>query len=256
MAKAVIINDLLSILEMKVSRFEKEIDVANGTISKAIERESDLSGWIIEKIVEKYPEVQQQWLITGKGAILTEGTYLKGGKKQYHYEGNVDIEVKESKQKEVIALGKQTPLRLKPDEYAEAFGNWKGLPMFNTPVTASFIETYQDEKTYTPQYYLHDPRFRDCDFGAIITGDSMYSEIRHGDFIACKEIQDRRFIVYGDIYYVVATNGLETCKYVNPDPKNEDNLLLVPRNESISPSPIPKDMILKMYKVRGIIRGY
>jgi hypothetical protein len=158
--------------------------------------------------------------------------------------------------KEVIALGKHVPLRLRPGEYQEAFGNWKGLPMYNTPVTASFIATYRDEKTFIPQYYLHDPRFRDCDFGAIITGDSMHSEIRHGDFIACKEIQDKRFIVFGDIYYVVATNGLETCKYINRDPADKDNLLLVPRNEAISPSPIPKDMISKLYKVRGIVRGY
>ena len=168
----------------------------------------------------------------------------------------IEDEIKLSNPKEVIALGKHTPLRLTADQYEEAFKNWKGLPMFNTPVTASFVETYRDEKMYTPQYYLHDPRFRDCDFGAIITGDSMHSEIRHGDFIACKEITDRRFIVFGDIYYVVATNGLETCKYVNADPEDKKNLLLVPRNEKLSPSPIPKDMILRMYKVRGIIRGY
>lgn len=175
---------------------------------------------------------------------------------------NLDFEeivtppVREGKRKEVIPVGKHAHVRLKAGEYAEAFGDWPGLPMYNLPITASFIETYRDEKIFKPQYYLHDPRFRDCDFGAIITGDSMHSEIRHGDFIACKEITDMRFVVFGDIYYVVATNGLETCKYLNQDPKNEDNYLLVPKNEKLSPSPIPKDMVLKMYKVRGIIRGY
>lgn len=172
------------------------------------------------------------------------------------YEALTTDEVKLSTQKEVILTGKHAHSKLKPDEYAAAFGDWKGVPMYNLPITASFIETYRDEKAVQPQYYLHDPRFRDCDFGAIITGDSMHSEIRHGDFIACKEIVDTRFIVFGDIYYVVATNGLETCKYVNADPHDQGNFLLVPRNESISPSPIPKEMVLKMYKVRGIIRGY
>lgn len=167
-----------------------------------------------------------------------------------------DLQVTEGKKKDVKLLGKHVPLRLTPEEYAEAFGDWKGLPMFNAPVTASFVETYRDESVYKPQYYLHDPRFRDCDFGAIITGDSMHSEIRHGDFIACKEVKDTRFIVYGDIYYVVATNGLETCKYVNVDPEDKNNLLLVARSEKISPSPLPKDMIYRLYKVRGIVRGY
>lgn len=161
-----------------------------------------------------------------------------------------------SNKKEVIALGRHNPLRLKPEEYAEAFGDWKGVPMYNAPVTASFVETYRDDRIYQPAYYLHDPRFKDCKFGAIITGDSMHSEIRHGDHVVCQEITDWRFVVYGDIYYIVSTNGMETCKYLNADPEDKNNFLLVPRNNTISPSPIPKDMILRMYKVRGVVRGY
>lgn len=158
--------------------------------------------------------------------------------------------------KEVIPLGKHAPLRITSDQYSAAFGDWKGLPMYNTPVTASFIQSYRDEQSFIPQYYLHDPRFRDCDFGAIITGDSMHDEIRHGDFIACKEIHDKSFIVFGDIYYIVAKNGLETCKYINADKNDSENLLLVAKNTLISPSPIKKKMIDKIYKVRGIVRGY
>lgn len=165
-------------------------------------------------------------------------------------------EIKPGQNKEVIPLGKHVPNRLKPGEYIDSFAGWEGLPMYNVPITASFVESYRDDARYKPQYYFYDPRFKDCDFGAIITGDSMHSEIRHGDFVVCKEITDKRFIVYGEIYYVVSTNGLETCKYVNLDMSNPDNLLLVPKNEKISPSPIPKDMIQKLYKVRGIVRGY
>lgn len=83
----------------------------------------------------------------------------------------------------------------------------------------------------------------------------MHSEIRHGDFVVCKEVTGQSFIVYGEIYYVVAKNGLETCKYLNAG-ADDDTVLLVPRNEKISPSPIKKQMILKLYKVRGIVRGY
>ncbi len=141
-------------------------------------------------------------------------------------------EIKPGQNKEVIPLGK------------------------HVPITASFVESYRDDARYKPQYYFYDPRFKDCDFGAIITGDSMHGEIRHGDYVLCKEIIDKRFIVYGDIYYVISSNGLETCKYVNVDMNDPNNLLLVPKNLKISPSPIPKDIIQKLYKVRGIVRGY
>jgi SOS-response transcriptional repressor LexA len=192
------------------------------------------------------------------GKKLVSEKFFKAFCKAYNlnYGEIVESGVTAGKSKEVIALGKHTHSRLKASEYKDAFSNWGGLPMYNMPITASFIASYRDEKEITPQYYLYDPRFRDCDFGAIITGDSMHSEIRHGDFIACKEIVDKSFVVFGDIYYIVAVNGLETCKYLNQDPKDENNYLLVPKNANITPSPIRKDMVLKMYKVRGIIRGY
>lgn len=153
-----------------------------------------------------------------------------------------------SKKSEVIPLGKHLPSRAAHDD-------WEGLPMYNVPITASFVASYRDEHYIEPQYYFRDPRFKDCDFGAIITGDSMHSEIRHGDFVVCKEVTDQSFIVFGEIYYVVAKNGLETCKYLNAG-DDQETVLLVPRNERISPSPIKKSMIQKLYKVRGIVRGY
>lgn len=170
--------------------------------------------------------------------------------------------------KEIIPLGKHAPLRLTAEEYSDAFGDWEGLPVYNTEITASFIAKYQDEHTYEPVYRIKDPRFRDCDFAAVVTGDSMHPEVRHGDYVVCKLIEDKTFIVYGDIYYVSAKNGLETCKYVHgyfdtvvlkdkvekiPD---YTKILLVPRNDKVPPSPISLEMINRLYKVRGIIRGY
>src|ERR1043165_3432647 len=43
-----------------------------------------------------------------------------------------NLQVKASKRKEVIILGKNPNQRLKPEQYAEAFGDWQGLPMYNT----------------------------------------------------------------------------------------------------------------------------
>lgn len=168
---------------------------------------------------------------------------------------STDTGIKASSNKEVIALGKHVPLRLTADQYAEAYGDWLGIPMYNAPITASFVNSYRDSKVIKPQYYLHDPRFKDCDFGAIITGDSMHGEIRHGDYVALKEIFDKEFLVYGDIYYVV-TPELETCKYINADPKNDDNVMLVPHNTKISPTPVPRRMLQRVFKVRGVVRGY
>ncbi len=231
------------------SDFAEKLGYGKSYVSDLMADNEELPKKVQKKLTEVF-EVQPQYFVSrNKNDMfpLEDNTSIVS---------EPEIGLTKGKNKEVIPLGKHTPLRLSADEYGEAFGDWKGLPMYNMPITASFVETYRDETVYQPQYYLHDPRFRDCDFGAIITGDSMHSEIRHGDFIACKEIKDKRFIVFGDIYYVVATNGLETCKYLNVDTEHKDSYMLIAKNANISPSPIPKDMILRLYKVRGIIRGY
>lgn len=240
------LKQLAETLGISVNQLEKEVGVGVSTFNKSIQRNSEINRGIVLMIRERYPNISEEWIENGTEPMFIDLTpELNDPSTKYT-----------KKPQKITLLGKHAPLRLSAEEYGEAFGDWEGLPMYNTPVTASFVETYRDETLYQPQYYMHDPRFRDCDFGAIITGDSMHSEIRHGDFIACKEVTDKRFIVYGDIYYIVATNGLETCKYVNADPSDKDNFMLIAKNEKISPSPLPKDMILKLYKVRGIIRGY
>lgn len=218
-----------------------------------MQRLSIITGLEIEDLCEK--ELRREDLPELPDKFFQIITSYRRNPEEFDARALDELKLKIGKAREVVPLGKHAPLRLTADEYGAAFGDWPGLPIYNSPINASFIQNYRDEKIMHPMYYLHDPRFKDCDFGAVITGDSMHDEIRHGDIVICKEILDRRFIVFGDIYYVVAANGLETCKYIN-DGANRDEWLLVPKNKSVSPSPLPKDLLQKLYKVRGLIRGY
>lgn len=227
------INKIAENEAITITYLENKIGASKGVLSRALAKNTDIQAKWLTKLVENYPLYSPMWLLTGQGEMLKEF----------------------DKKKEIIPIGKHAYSRLKPEEYDSAFEGWQGLAMYNTPISASFIEQYKDITVYEPEYYLRDPRFRDCDFGARITGDSMHSEIRHGDSVVCKEVHDKSFIVFGEIYYVVASNGLETCKYVNAG-KDDNHILLVPRNEKISATPIKKSMIKNLYKVRGILRGY
>lgn len=240
------------------SDFSKQLSYDKGYISKLMSEEY-LPIRLQSKLTEVFG-IDAAWLKSGGNVGTMFASQPNAAGALVHTAGSTseddDLTPRLSDNKEVILLGKQVYRRLRPDEYNEAFKDWAGVPMYNVPVTASFVDTYRDERAFTPQYYLHDPRFKDCNFGAIITGDSMYSEIRHGDFVVCQEITDKDFVVFGEIYYIVSTNGLETCKYLNADPEDKNNFLLVPRNDKISPSPLPKRMIQRLFKVRGVLRGY
>jgi DNA-binding XRE family transcriptional regulator len=271
-----ILNEILNHTGLKKNSLAKVIGLKRSQNLYDIENEKvkNISAELSERITNIYSELNRDYLQTGVGKLLNEELVSL----IMNNEGANDFKLSK---KEVITVGKHIKSNLTAEQYSEAYKDWEGLPIFNEPITASFVASYRDSKIHKPSYYLHDPRFKDCDFGAIITGDSMHPEIRHGDIVACKTIEDKTFIVFGDIYYVVASNGLETCKYIQrvksvasgaerrgkgsakysrydeQDITYDDTqVLLVPYNNSIDPSPILKKMIDRLYKVRGIVRGY
>lgn len=134
--------------------------------------------------------------------------------------------------------------------------DWPGLPIFEAPVTLGLIETIRDEPVMSPDFYLPVPQFRDCTFGTRAAGDSMYPEIRNGDYVICKEVTDVREIIMGDIYLVITNGGMETVKYIHPHPSNNDYLILAARNEAIPKTELPKEAIRKVYKVKGVLKAY
>ncbi len=70
MAKSVILNELISSLDLKPYSFEQAIGVGIGTITKAIARNSDISIKTVEAIKAKFPNVNREWLLTGQPPML------------------------------------------------------------------------------------------------------------------------------------------------------------------------------------------
>jgi hypothetical protein len=87
----------------------------------------------------------------------------------------------------------------------------------------------------------------------------MYPEIRNGDLVVCKELPIDARIIFGDIY-IIHTNEQETIKYVNQfedDKKAENWILAVPHNKAAGTgTPIPRNEIIKLFKVRAIFKAY
>ena len=64
---------LLSYLELKnisVYAFERNCEVANGYLGKQVRGKGTLGSDILEKIADKYPDLNLVWLITGRGKML------------------------------------------------------------------------------------------------------------------------------------------------------------------------------------------
>lgn len=132
--------------------------------------------------------------------------------------------------------------------------NGDGIPVLaGVHTTGSVTHLFKDEHDEKPLFYLDAPEVKGCDYGVRVIGDSMYPLIRNGGYVACKTINNRDHILYGEIFHVI-TNDYSTVKYVKPHPKKPDWVMLVPYNESIDPTPLPKSEILKLAQVRAILQ--
>lgn len=106
-----------------------------------------------------------------------------------------------------------------------------------------------------PDFFVQIPQYRDCDLGARASGDKMYPEIRNGDLLICKRVIDHDTVIFGDIYLLVLKGGMQTVNYIHPG-LNDEFFLLKNRNESAPPTPMAKNKVAMIYKVRGVFKGY
>jgi hypothetical protein len=49
---------------------DRELGIGNGTLGKIISRKSEVSLYVCEKLVEKFPDLNKNWLLFGEGEML------------------------------------------------------------------------------------------------------------------------------------------------------------------------------------------
>jgi hypothetical protein len=64
-----IIKELLEAKKMNIAAFEREIESGVGSIRAIIDKNQNISGKILSKILNRYPEIDANWLITGLGKM-------------------------------------------------------------------------------------------------------------------------------------------------------------------------------------------
>ncbi len=65
------LSRFIAYLGLKPTSFEKEMGFGNGSIGKAIDEKRGIGSDRLETIVAKYPSLNVEWLLTGKGQMIT-----------------------------------------------------------------------------------------------------------------------------------------------------------------------------------------
>nr|DAK56367.1 MAG TPA: putative transcriptional regulator [Caudoviricetes sp.] len=194
------------------NKFYNETGISNGILDK----KSGLSMDTIEKFYSTYPEINPEWLLTGKGEMLKSG--------------NTNTET-----------GKEESVKGIPLVNATAIGGY-GNNVF------SFEE--RDVKDY---YVIPKFKYKQVDFMIEVEGSSMYPKYNSGDVVACRIIKERNFIQWNKTHVIATREQGIIIKRIKPSDA-PNSLLMVSDNESYDPFNVPEEEIEGLAIVVGVIR--
>ncbi len=138
---------------------------------------------------------------------------------------------------------------------ADAVINYeKGVPYYDEDFVLGFNEL-GFPSSENPQFLVQMPKYPNATLWCNATGNSMEPEISSGDVIALQLIEDPSFLLHGELYAIVTTNGLRTIKRLERG-SDVDHYTLVPTNPAYQPQEIPKSRILRVFRVLGNLHSF
>lgn len=184
-----------------------------------------ISGTLASKIISVFPQISKSWLLTGEGEMLNP---VAGG-------SEASEEVKNVNPEKSYTVGR---------------------PYYNVDFLAGFDLTV-DDQTAVPDYLISFPPYdRPGVLWCNVSGHSMEPEISNGDIIALSEVLNwRDFLVLGDVYAIITTEGLRTVKRLRRGP-SPDSYTLQPANPAYDPQPIRADQIARVYRVLTAVKRF
>lgn len=149
-----------------------------------------------------------------------------------------------------LLTGEGSMLVTEPDAAQPKKGD---VPFYDVDFAASYLDYYNDERQPAIDHYVNIPQADGASMVCRASGESMAPTIPNGSHVILSEVTDFRWLDYGEIYALVASNGLRTIKRIR---KNEDEskLTLVPDNPDYDINEIDKQDVLRLFRVVGTIQ--
>lgn len=177
----------------------------------------NITSKMADKIISVYPDINRSWLLTGEGDMLNENN--RNG---------------------VVSIN-QSQIHDYPS----------GTPVLDIDVTCG--REFRDLSDERIIGYVDLPIIRKDSHIVTATGDSMTPKVLSGDLIVIREIKNRDYFLWGNMYLVV-TPEYRMLKYVEKHP-TEPNEYIILRSENKAHSDIelPIKDIFRLFVVENII---
>lgn len=229
-----------------IGSIEKTIGASKGVLSRALAQGTDVQAKWIKGIVENYPSLSPDWLLTGTGDMLRSSVTDK-------HEGT---------SKELRRMNEGTPTddremteRIPRELPVAKQVSTGGIPLIPIDAVAGF--NGWDEAGVAEldcaHYDVPDFAAAHADFLIRVSGSSMYPKYSSGDILACRKIDEITFIQWGKIYVIDSRQGA-MVKRLFPIEGDSAMLLCKSDNPNYPPFELPKEEIRSISIVVGAIR--
>ena len=232
-----IVDRILQIIDFKginKRKFYIETGLSNGFLDKV----KDVGVSKIEDILKSYPDINTEWLVTGKGDMLKPN-------------------IKEMPPLERVAKRVAFSEETKNTENATVLNEpgitYEGIPLIPIDAMAGFGTGGVQVMDYDTERYVV-PEFTELnvDFMLRVKGSSMYPKYNSGDLVACKKLVLNDIFFQWNKVYVLDTDQGALIKRIKKG--SEDNLLIVSDNPSYDPYELHLSQIHAIAIVLGVIR--
>lgn len=219
-----ILNRIKEITEnegITIAALERSIGASKGVIYKAISKGTDIQAKWLGAIVENYPQYSAQWLLSGKGKMLTAPVSVED----------------EHKKHDAI------PMQLDNEN--------AGIPLIPVEAIAGiFSGEISDYDRNCERFYI--PGIK-ADFVVPVSGDSMEPKYFSGDYVACQMVNlSDVFFQWGKVYVIDTTQGV-LIKKVKRSQKS-GYITLVSENSEYSDIEVPYSDIYHISLVKALVR--
>ena len=206
-----------------------------GLIGKAKKCGKTMNSVNIEKILLAYPDLNSDWLLTGRGEMLKTNCISE----------NISVTIADS------SAHKDNKKVASSNEIKDLNTDFRPRIPYDAAAGALSIAEHGISRNDCEMLPVI-PRFPKYDFTIVAKGDSMIPEIASGDELACRFIDPKGFIQWGRPHVLDTAQGV-VVKNIFELP---DSILCRSVNNNYPDFPIAKDDIYHIALVVGLIRQY
>lgn len=147
-----------------------------------LDKEGSIGSDKCERIIYSFPDLNLEWLITGKGSMLREDTYITVNEP--------DFKVYNGRTKSTNHIGQ--------------------VPLYDIKSVTGVVSIFESLQNQQPIAYLDIPNLPKCDGAIHIVGDSMYPLLKSGDIVIYKIINSLENLFWGEMYLLSIVNHDDT----------------------------------------------